>query len=223
MIFFDIDRTLLDHESAERAAALTFQKEHPEVFTESPEKFVERWHTVAEKYIKRHIDGEFSFREQRRIRLKELFGHHRQLSDADADGLFESYLRHYENNWKLYDDVLDCLEELSGYGLGIISNGDSEQQRQKLHNLGIIGMFSTIVISGDIGISKPEAGIFITACERAGVAPDQCYFVGDNLKIDAEAGTKAGLTGIWLNRDGREADTDLPVIFSLRELRGKVV
>ncbi len=85
--------------------------------------------------------------------------------------------------------------------LGIISNGDKYQQRQKLRDLKIIERFEVIVISDDIGISKPNPEIFWYGCKKAKENLAKCYYVGDNLHTDAKAASEAGLKGIWLNRE----------------------
>ena len=46
-------------------------------------------------------------------------------------------------------------------------------------------LFDVIVLSGELGIRKPDPAIYVLAAERVGVAPDRCVFVDDlggNLK-----------------------------------------
>jgi len=50
--------------------------------------------------------------------------------------------------------LVPCLTELGAQRLGIVSNGDSRQQREKLRKLGVAGRFSVVFISGDIGFAK---------------------------------------------------------------------
>ena len=117
----------------------------------------------------------------------------------------------------------ESLHYLADYPLGIISNGDSAQQRQKLATLNIASLFSTIVISGDIGISKPKRGIFIAACRQAKIPPAQSFYVGDRQQTDAEASSRAGFKGIWLDRKGKAKDeAQFPIIRSLAELKAIV-
>lgn len=113
--------------------------------------------------IQRYLLGELSFQGQRRERLKEIFSHDRILTDNKADKIFQEYLEAYKMNWKLFPDVMSCLEQLSEIRLGIISNGDSSQQMQKLIATGIRERFSVFAISEDIGISKPDPKIFLKA------------------------------------------------------------
>lgn len=47
----------------------------------------------------------------------------------------------------------------------------------------------------------------------------ECCYVGDNLHTDAEAAKHTGMIGIWVNRKGLLAGTDVEVISSLRELK----
>jgi len=218
MIFFDIDGTLLDHDHAVRAAAAAFRQQHADVFPEPPEEFIARWRTVGKKHDDRFVAGEISFQQQRRARLRELFGPERPLADAEADALFDDYLAHYEANWQLYPDVAACLESLRPVGIGVISNGGSAQQRRKLEVLGIGSLFAVVVISDDLGVAKPEPGIFTFACRQAGRPPSECFYVGDRLQTDAEASARAGLLGIWLNRKGETAETTVPVISTLKDL-----
>jgi putative hydrolase of the HAD superfamily len=187
MIFFDIDGTLVDHKGAERAAALAFQRDHAEVFPEPADVFAVRWHAAAEKHVRRYLAGAISFQDRRRARLQELFAQHTVLSDAEADELFAGYLKRYEEHWSLYSDVMPCLAKLGHQRLGIISNGDSRQQRDKLCKLGIAERFSVLLISGDIGCAKSDALIFHAACKAAGEIPENCVHVGDDFDTDAIA------------------------------------
>jgi putative hydrolase of the HAD superfamily len=114
------------------------------------------------------------------------------------------------------------LNALSGFHLYIISNGDAIQQKQKLHSLGIIDRFTTIVISGEVGITKPAPEIFELACEKAGMPPSGCWHIGDNFSVDVQGSISAGMKGIWLNRNGHKQPIDIPTITSLRELKNKI-
>ena len=198
MIFFDIDGTLLDHEQAEQAAVHAFFESHAVDLGLSAAAFAKGWQRASSKYYQRYLRGAISFPEQRRARLREVFSPYQALTDHEADQLFDDYLQQYEKNWTLFPEVLDVLQDLSRSRLGIISNGDAQQQRRKLASMGIESIFSMILISGDFGISKPEPGIFLLACEQAELPPGQCWYVGNHYQDDALAAHKAGLRGIWV-------------------------
>lgn len=199
MIFFDIDETLFDNGGAQQTASRKLYRDHEVLHELYPERaFPGIWDRVTEKYVRHYLSKQISFQEQRRRRLREIFQN--DLMENEADGIFSTYLKYYEESWRLFDDVLSCLDELKEYDLGIISNGDSAQQRLKLSKLNILDRFAVIVISDDVGISKPNAEIFKYACNTTGVKPESCFHVGDSLALDARAACEAGLKGIWLNR-----------------------
>ena len=218
MIFFDIDDTLLDNQNAELSAAKDFHGLYEDIFPISSDEFALNWQRITEKHVQRYIAGELSFQDQRRERLKELFFHNRILSDEEADQIFQKYLTCYEKNWMLFPDVIPCLEQLAEKKLGIISNGDSLQQRKKLTDTGIIDRFSIITISGDIGVSKPDPGIFINACRMAQVDPLECWHIGDSVEADIKGSLSIGMKGIWLNRNGHDSFQNARTINSLLEL-----
>jgi len=217
MIFFDIDGTLLDHDAAERHAALKFAHNQNLTIT-SEDSFVFHWHVVSERHMDRYLLGEISFEDQRHFRLQEILG--RELDPVEAASIFSTYLEAYESSWCLYEDVLPCVKSLS-QPLGIITNGNRHQQIRKLRRTGIAKYFSTIVVSEDIGVSKPEAEIFHAACSLATVKPADCIYVGDKLSTDAIGAMHSGWQGIWLNRfDSIDSvPPDVIVISKLSDLK----
>jgi len=196
VVFFDVDGTLVDHKFAEKAGAIQYYQEQMSVFKISEAEFIKLWGDLANKYFNRYLNKELSFNEQRMSRIKELFRIVKiELSDQDAEFEFRSYLSFYRNNWKAFDDVIPCLNQLGDVQLGIISNGDYEQQIDKLKTVGLIDYFATIVTSGEAGYSKPDKRIFIEACNRVSKAPSECYYVGDDFRIDILGSNAAGMKG----------------------------
>jgi putative hydrolase of the HAD superfamily len=60
-------------------------------------------------------------------------------------------------------------------------------------------MFDVVVISGEVGMRKPEERIFHHAAGLLGLAPDECVFV-DDIEVNIEAAEALGMTAI-LHRD----------------------
>lgn len=219
MIFFDIDDTLLDHQRAEEAAAFDFFKGCEDELSISETEFVKQWFSLSTKYFGRFLAKELSFQDQRRMRIRELFGDH--LSNEQADCRFDSYLSFYKRHWIAFEDVIPCLSELKqmGFRLGIITNGDRIQQLEKLGKIEIRNYFDCMFTSNEIGVSKPNAMIFQEACQQAGVNTEDCYYVGDRLDIDAIASEDAGMRGIWINRKDKERHPEILTINNLNELK----
>ncbi|MGQ0518267.1 HAD-IA family hydrolase, partial [Bacillus sp. D-CC] len=85
------------------------------------------------------------------------------------------------------------------HSLGIISNGEYEQQIEKLTALNILQYFKYIFTSSEIGVSKPNTEMFHRAVLQLNLEMKDCYYIGDRLETDAISSTVSGMQGIWLN------------------------
>jgi len=56
----------------------------------------------------------------------------------------------------------------------------------------------TSLVSGAVGIAKPDKAIFHRACSQLGIHPHEAWFVGDNPINDAIGARNAGLVDVWL-------------------------
>jgi len=80
-----------------------------------------------------------------------------------------------------------------GYILGIISNViTSREIPDWLEEEGLTPYFQSVVLSSVMGIRKPAPEIYLEAARRAGVLPEKCAYVGDNLKRDVTGTRRAG-------------------------------
>jgi HAD superfamily hydrolase (TIGR01509 family) len=85
-------------------------------------------------------------------------------------------------------EILEFLRSLRpDYFVGLISNAWPDLRdyiaRQKFDDA-----FDNMVISGEVGVIKPEARIFRIALEQAGVSPNEAVFVDDFLKMSKAVG-----------------------------------
>ncbi|GFZ29859.1 HAD family hydrolase [Clostridium zeae] len=220
MIFFDLDGTLLDHKGSELLAVKAFYEQYKRALRLEEESFYKIWGQASDKYFNIYLKGEMTFKEQRIERIKYIFSFSKIIvTDEEAKEIFEVYLKMYEENWKSFEDVISCLQGLRKYRLGIITNGDLEQQCLKLDKLKIKDYFDIIITAGEVGVAKPDSKIFQIACNRAKVNHENCVYVGDDLNVDIIPCMEAGLHGIWLNRKGEHNTQDITMIKSLGVLK----
>jgi putative hydrolase of the HAD superfamily len=222
MIFFDIDGTLIDQRKAEIIAARQFLGAYGALLEQRytiPE-FCSRWRHLREIHARGFLDGRFSWVEQQRRRMRDLFASREpRLADAEADARFRFYELRYRASWGLYDDVAAALKSLAGHRLGILSNGNVEQQRAKLHRTGVEYWFSVVLISEQAGVAKPDPGIFLAACRKAHCAPRQAIHIGDSFELDVRPSQAVGMRAVWLDRLSSGLACDgIEVIHSLRQL-----
>uniref|UniRef100_A0A1Q3FI31 N-acylneuraminate-9-phosphatase n=1 Tax=Culex tarsalis TaxID=7177 RepID=A0A1Q3FI31_CULTA len=98
------------------------------------------------------------------------------------------------------EDIFAMLETLRRrYQLGIITNGPSAAQWEKVDRLGMGRFFDCILVSSDLPWAKPDRNIFYAGCHYLGVQPEQCVMIGDKLETDVQGGVEAklGIT-VWL-------------------------
>jgi putative hydrolase of the HAD superfamily len=98
----------------------------------------------------------------------------------------------------------------AGVRTGLISNsmGDTVYDRSTFAEL-----FDGVVISGEVGLHKPQPEIFLLGAERTGVDPADCVFV-DDLRQNCEGAEAVGMTAVL----HRGADTTLPELERLLEI-----
>jgi HAD superfamily hydrolase (TIGR01549 family) len=126
-------------------------------------------------------------------------------------GLYAEARRWYHQNrfygLNLFPDALDVLRSVRAHptitAIGLVTNGPSDVQHDKIALLKLRCEVDFAIISGDVGWEKPHPGIFDAALAAGGSPPHQTVFVGDSEECDMVGAMNAGLTPIWINRTGR--------------------
>lgn len=113
-------------------------------------------------------------------------------------------LYRYRNHYPVYPknrckQLLEKLKENSCV-LGLITDGYSITQRNKLKALGIEQLFDLLIISEEFGSSKPNLANFEVFHQ---FASDQYYYIGDNPAKDFIAPNTLGWTTICLVDGGK--------------------
>lgn len=84
------------------------------------------------------------------------------------------------------------------YPLTILSNGFGEVQYYKIETSGLKSCFQHIVISEEVGINKPQPGIYEQALRLNGVTRDEAVMIGDSFSSDIQGAINAGIDQIWV-------------------------
>ena len=122
-----------------------------------------------------------------------------------AAELAETFPRERGARHVAFTDAAPLLRTLQGrYRLAVLTNGAPAQQRAKLHGSGLAAYFETVVVSGEVGVGKPDPRVFEAALAALAVAPSAAVMVGDSIERDIAGAQAAGLHAIWLNRSGMD-------------------
>jgi len=142
-------------------------------------------------------------------RLLEFFGHKQdpKIIAAGIVAYHDTKLAYLKPD----PDVIPTLIALRDRGckIGIVSNGRSVKQWEKLIRLGLQHFFHTVVISEEVGFEKPDSKIFDIALKKLHVNADETIYAGDSIETDVFGANNAGLVSIrLLKRKKKESPFD---------------
>lgn len=192
---FDLDGTLFDHRSAAVEAVRELMTELG--YEPTPDR-VSAWFDLEAEHFESWRAGVVTFNEQRRRRLRDflgLLGANRPVADSELDQLFETYLTQYRRAWRAFPGVESVLRDLRARGMriGVLTNGNHEQQIDKLRVTGLAQLIDVVCTSEDLGVAKPDPRAFAILAARLECATSEMVFIGDNLDLDVIAARSAGI------------------------------
>lgn len=173
----DLDRSLLFK---------SFLKYGNEVFEDSMNGTISMEEMWIYRITKALEDFKIEITTQKALEFQNVYDwhqHHIALSDTVAE-MF---------NW--------CQEK--EITLGIITNGTSKHQRMKFSALQLGRWFSeeNLLVTGDIGINKPELAAFQKAEKKMRLNRKETWYIGDSYEHDVIGANAAGWNTIWLDKD----------------------
>lgn len=140
--------------------------------------------------------------------------------DPAIQGRYEALAQRKEYR-SIYPDVVPALEELkrSGYRVGLLSNAHPDL-RKLLTLFDLLAYFDVTLISGEVGLMKPDPKLFLRGPEILGLDPGDVVHVGDDPVVDYAGAQRAGLRALLVDRQGRYAGGEyrrVPDLFSLSD------
>lgn len=106
---------------------------------------------------------------------------------------------------------LDTLKQ-GGMKIGLLSNASSEYLLPLLKKAHIGHLFDEVVVSSDIGVSKPHPKIFSVMLEKLSIAPREAIFV-DDMHGNVAGAVGVGIHGVQFI-DTAQAVTDIGSILA---------
>lgn len=89
-----------------------------------------------------------------------------------------------------------------GYPLALVADGLSASFRNLLGQHGLFDLFDAHAISEEVGVSKPEPAMYLTALRALGIQPEdygRVVMVGNHLERDIRGANALGLISVWLD------------------------
>ncbi|MBD3156099.1 MAG: HAD-IA family hydrolase [Candidatus Aenigmarchaeota archaeon] len=157
-----------------------------------------------------------SFYDYIRVLIEE-----RGLPEGTSDKI-KSLWERAKKNIELYPKTIETLEKLSKkYKLVLLSNTAEEEGLEAIMEFELRKYFDEIIISGNVGLAKPDPRIFKLVLSKMEVKPEEVLVIGDSLEMDIIPARTLGMEGILV--DVKEKYTEYEnkdwCIKSLNELK----
>ena len=201
---FDLDDTLFDHRHCAREALAAVRRSDA-AFAALDATELERRHArILEVLHLEVLAGRMDLdaaRVERFARLYRAIGH--DVDEEVAARAAVQYRNGYIASRREITGAADLLTAVRARAaVVVVSNNLLNEQRDKIRQCGLAPLVNILVVSEDVGVSKPDPAIFQAALERAGCPADEAVMVGDSWANDVEGARAAGIRPVWFNPDG---------------------
>lgn len=198
-VLFDSDETLLNFELAEeKALRLLFSHLNMEYENVSAD-----YKRINSACWAAYEKGEMTQAELRIRRFSEFLKiHPHALSAQEIASYYEKALSmQYDELPGAYEAIKEIASRLP---IAIVTNGIATIQRPRMESCSMHPFFSALVISEEVGSSKPRPEMLLIALEKlGGIEAKDALMIGDSLTSDMGAAKNAGIDFLWYNPKGK--------------------
>jgi len=214
-LLLDADGTLFDYDKAEATA---LKRAIEQVGYQFQAKYLEAYREINRQIWLDFEQGKISQDRLKTRRFEQLFGAVGIAGDARV--FSDRYLTYLGECSDLIEGAQEVVEKLYGQlKMVIITNGLAAVQKPRFARSAICEYFTDIVISEEVGASKPDSRIFDEAFRKMGnPGKEEVMIVGDSLTSDMRGGSDYGIDTCWYNPQGRECPEDISIRFDIRSL-----
>lgn len=221
IFLLDLDHTLFDTETSEVTA---FRETMLAAGVHNAERYLSAYQAINLELWAAVERGEITPNAIRARRFERLVAE--QGLDADPMQMADDFVAGLGAHGELYDGAHEVLQHLSETAtLAMVTNGLGEVQRTRIERLALGDYFDAVAISAELGVAKPENGIFDYVFESLGYpAKESAVMVGDNQTADIRGGINYGIATCWYNPHGRtpngtdRSDHEIDDLNALRSL-----
>lgn len=194
-VLWDLDDTLY---SRIEAARLTYPGMFRSLlYKNRDDAFIE----AAADFMISHIVRDSMIHESTFQALFQAFPPNKDFCLADCQEYYFDHIHEFAIAGAEQVAVVKKLRSL-GIKTAIVTNVSEDRfafQRNKIETMGLTPLFDAIVLSGEVGVHKPDRRVFDLATQRLGVANEACVFVGDNADADIIGAINAGMEAVWID------------------------
>lgn len=118
--------------------------------------------------------------------------------DISVDKLVHDWFELVAYDTEEFPGTTRILEQIrTRYKTGLLTNGYSSNQRQKLRCTNLTHYFDAICIGEEIGFEKPDPRAYNCILQKLGALPEECVYIGDSIRNDVFGALQVGIKPIW--------------------------
>ncbi len=216
-LIFDADHTLYDFDRAEKNAIIRIMTDIGHQYDDA---LLNLYKNINISLWEKFERNEITQSEIKKTRFRLFF--EQSGIRANPNKAAEDFLLYLsQGNYIIpgADEIIYYLKET--YLLGLLSNGISKVQHPRLENSVFCDAFDAVVISGDVGINKPDPRIFEILTKKAGFYDKKrMLMIGDSLTSDMLGGINFGIDTCWYNPGLKKNTTSIKPNYEIADLTG---
>jgi HAD superfamily hydrolase (TIGR01549 family) len=133
---------------------------------------------------------------------------HRAWADAlgaiDADPALapdvgRRYIELQRRGHPVIPQAIEAVAFVADKPTALLTNGPPDIQRLKIAQAGLATLVGVVVVSGEVGLGKPDPAVFELTLRLIGAQASEAIMVGDNWERDVQGALSAGMKAVWVS------------------------
>lgn len=226
-IGFDLDDTLYDRSEYYKKIFNIMSQSIVDIDVDFKE-FYHWFQFFSDLEYEKFIQGKKSKKDYQIDRVIETYRHFDTLISREDAIIFDALYLYYREElvYREYAENLLARLKEEGFYLFILTNGASEDQRNKLRKLSISKYIpeERWFVSDELGTTKPESEIFKIVEEKIQFSCKDILYIGDNYSNDIEGANNVGWRTLFLNiHNETEIKVETTLIDSMKDVLDQIM
>jgi 2-haloacid dehalogenase len=214
-LLFDLDNTLFDYDMAEASA---LRRAFEGAGIEFREEYAGIYQQINHRAWQDYEKGMLTAERLNYVRFERLL--HEIDSIASPIDFSENYRQYLSEGNFLIGGAERLVRQLQPhYRLAAITNGLSKVQRPRLAASPFADTFDVLIISDEVGVAKPDAGIFnLVFASMCHPPKSEVLIIGDSLTSDMAGGISYGIDTCWYNPHQKPHPDHITPTYQIQQL-----
>ncbi len=212
-MLFDLDDTLLNRDKAvDKMFLIMLEKCYQDVKHSAKNEML--------KKFKEYDNRSYGNGDKVKV-LESFFDEYPPKYRLPRNDIQDFWNTNFPNCFSINQNTINIVNTIKMHvKVAIITNGSTQRQIAKIINTNLNSYFNTIIISEEVGFSKPDKRIFELALNRLNVQPEDALFVGDDIEKDIDGCQNANIQGIWFNPHMINNNTEIKPYAEINSIDG---